>query len=118
MIRSSVDLPEPDGPEEGDELARFERQRNVVEHRRRAEALLDAPKIQARHAHPLVARQSTGSEGGGNIAEQRWFNWWMVPNAREVALFEAATLACDAAPKLPLLLAVLAVHMRMKKEAR
>ena len=50
MMRSKVDLPRTRRTEEGDELARLEAQRNVVEHRRRAKGFADADQLQARHA--------------------------------------------------------------------
>ena len=52
MMRSSVDLPQPDGPTKHDELAVVDLQVDVVDHLHRAEALVDVAKLKLSHSSP------------------------------------------------------------------
>ena len=50
IMRRSVDLPQPDGPDQHDELAVPNRQLNIAEHARWAVALVELLDPQPRHA--------------------------------------------------------------------
>ena len=50
IMRSVVVLPQPDGPEEGDELAPLGREVEVLDRREGAELLLDVGQLEEAHA--------------------------------------------------------------------
>ena len=64
IVRSSVDLPEPDGPEDDDVLARVHGQVDAVQHLVRAERLLDAFEPHD-HVAADVRRACPGGDADG-----------------------------------------------------
>ena len=56
MLRSTVDLPEPDGPEDDDVLALLDVEVDVEQHLVRAERLVDAAQLDDGGSHVFILR--------------------------------------------------------------